>query len=1512
MYLFSITQVVVIDPVVMSMTNFERETSSMNLTSSETCSSHNYDSMKPIMVASWRLGSQSVSRFSEVTGIIAESRVLQEVMPIPNSNVKLIYHSGRARGYLSTIELRLTPEVIPTSLKTIHLRITIEGVLFEKTFEADPNLKYTYSWTRLNIYRQRVYGTTTAVVKVGYNYEDCQTIIWDVQTTKISGQDLTVSDVGGWDVDIHHRYNPQEGILYKGDGSNVFLRERPRLIFNVMGDGGLQRSLECQDYQCHAGEALDQKLLSPVAIVAGADGSLYVGDFNLIRRITPDGKVKTLLKLKSSGVAYRYHMTLNPHDDILYISDPESHQVIRLLNTEDPSDIEANFEAVIGSGIRCLPGDIDQCGDGGHATQARLNYPKGIAISADNQIYLADGTNIRIVDEDGIISTIIGMNKDRSWRPISCHGTARLEDVNLRWPSDLAINPLDNTLHFIDDNTVMKLTLDDQVEIVAGRPLHCHRQVPEDRDLASFASKSTLVSPQSLDFFGNGDMYLAESDSRRINRISVVSTDGRISLFAGKDSKCNCQDAECPCFNPDILLASESVFGSISSLAVSPDGAVFVADQANRRIRSIKSSIPELITRSQEYEVYSPESQEVFVFNRFGLHSETRNIPSGRTILRFAYSVSTSNGKLISISDGNGNKFKIMRDYSGQATAIENPLRQKFNLKLDRKRMLTEFSRPQTDNYTVNFGYTRSSELIRSRMDSDKSNFVYDYDGNGRLDNVVLPTGDLLRLESDLDLRGSLVNISLNGAASILSIRMRPGTVQDLINGIEVNLATDRGFVKTTDFGHSFNIKTKPYGLLSDESVFGLAESFPAPTSERTDIGRDTVSALEWQYFKTKQRSGKRLRINGETMMTVELNQVTESQIIMLESTQAILNVSESRISMLPSGLFASVIVERNGLGLPTMWRWGDREMSYTYDLQNRLSSILDGKKTKTLYVYAGASEMPEKVIAPNGGTFVFSRNNLGGLEYIMTPRGHIHGLSRQFSLSIQKITYLPPWSRQPYELHYDFGGRLVASVLPEQAGKVVYDYDQDHGSRLKTVLGDTRTVQYDYCPNSNLIKSIEVAEEGSSKFGMSLDMIYHFGLLKETSVSFDTNKDLILDDINIKYTYDGSARLGGITTQIGGQEPEAVMHKYNNRMGKLEGVKDLRIRYESLRKTVIQDITKSFSLTRDLDSYGRLEETVIRINGYEQFRLKLEYLKDLNLIRTRSTSLARGSPTAETFTYDQDLELKSVQSEAGQDWTYVYDINGNVLSVKRGEKLTEYVYDGGDRVAMVNSQEFVTYDSRGYVVKRGETTYKYNALAQMTSASEAARFSIQFYYDDVGRIVAKKDHRANVVQFVYANPYNNNSVTHVHYPKAARTYHMIYDDETGQLIAMDTPDSRYYVGTDNLGSPIAVFDSKGRLVKELVRSPFGQVVRDTNPSMDLSVDFAGGLIDQYTHLVHIGDRVYDPVLGQWMTPDWTKVASTGMTNAFDVFSYRFHNNDPVNINRNTKDMTGTTKLLFF
>jgi sugar lactone lactonase YvrE len=408
---------------------------------------------------------------------------------------------------------------------------------------------------------------------------------------------LTVSDIGGWDLNLHHRYNPQEGILYRGDGSNVFLRERPRLIFDVMGDGK-RRNVDCDNDDCYNGNVEEQRLLSPVALAAASDGSVFVGDYNLIRRIRPDRVITTVLKLKSSGMAYRYHLSVSPHDDVLYVSDPESHRVIRVKNSDEPADIENNFEVVVGSGIRCLPGDGDSCGDGGPAKDARLFYPKGVAIAADRKLYLADGTTIRVVDEEGVIDTLIGSKfPEKLWKPMSCAGTTRLEDAALRWPTEMAVNPLDNSLYFVDDGVVAKVTSDGRLQMIAGRPLHCRPPASAASPAASsaasffnFASQSTLVSPTSIAFSLQGDLYLAESDSRRINRISVVGTDGRIRSFAGKDSKCNCQDADCVCYEKDVLIATETIFGSISSVAASPDGRLYIADLAGRRVRMVESN----------------------------------------------------------------------------------------------------------------------------------------------------------------------------------------------------------------------------------------------------------------------------------------------------------------------------------------------------------------------------------------------------------------------------------------------------------------------------------------------------------------------------------------------------------------------------------------------------------------------------------------------------------------------------------------------------------------------------------------------------------------------------------------------------------------------------------------------------------------------------------------------------------------------------------------------------------
>ena len=153
----------------------------------DSCDDHDYENIRPIVIASAKFGARSLDTAADSASaaIIAETQALFETISIPGSVTRLVYSSPRSRGYLSTIQLQLTPDTVPATLSKIYLRITIEGELFEKIFEADPNLKYTYSWKGINVYRQRVYGTTTALVKVGYEYESCSTIIWNVQVRYI-------------------------------------------------------------------------------------------------------------------------------------------------------------------------------------------------------------------------------------------------------------------------------------------------------------------------------------------------------------------------------------------------------------------------------------------------------------------------------------------------------------------------------------------------------------------------------------------------------------------------------------------------------------------------------------------------------------------------------------------------------------------------------------------------------------------------------------------------------------------------------------------------------------------------------------------------------------------------------------------------------------------------------------------------------------------------------------------------------------------------------------------------------------------------------------------------------------------------------------------------------------------------------------------------------------------------------------------------------------------------------
>ncbi|KFM75264.1 Teneurin-3, partial [Stegodyphus mimosarum] len=237
----------------------------------------------------------------------------------------------------------------------------------------------------------------------------------------------------------------------------------------------------------------------------------------------------------------------------------------------------------------------------------------------------------------------------------------------------------------------------------------------------------------------------------------MIGSDGRISRFAGSESKCSCLEESCSCFDEEHVLAATTKLSTISSITVSQDGLLHICDQGNLRIRSVTASLPQLNNRS-EYEIHSPESQEIYVFNRHGHHTFTKNTISGKDTYVFTYNSNTSYGKLSTVTDAAGNKIYILRDYSNQVNTIENTQGGKCRLEMSRMMMLQSFTTPS--NFKTVFDYHGSTGLLRSKEDSTGLSYIYNFDEYGRLTESVTPSGQVIRLAYNLSLKGASVTIT--------------------------------------------------------------------------------------------------------------------------------------------------------------------------------------------------------------------------------------------------------------------------------------------------------------------------------------------------------------------------------------------------------------------------------------------------------------------------------------------------------------------------------------------------------------------------------------------------------------------------------------------------------------------------------------------------------------------------------------------------------------------------------
>ena len=90
--------------------------------------------------------------------------------------------------------------------------------------------------------------------------------------------------------------------MQKGDGSVIEFSSYPRLLSHVIGSGR-KRPFQCSknlgQNGCDGTLALSSDLMNVVSLTSGPDGSIYIGDYNLIRRVLPDtGKIHTILEFE--------------------------------------------------------------------------------------------------------------------------------------------------------------------------------------------------------------------------------------------------------------------------------------------------------------------------------------------------------------------------------------------------------------------------------------------------------------------------------------------------------------------------------------------------------------------------------------------------------------------------------------------------------------------------------------------------------------------------------------------------------------------------------------------------------------------------------------------------------------------------------------------------------------------------------------------------------------------------------------------------------------------------------------------------------------------------------------------------------------------------------------------------------------------------------------------------------------------------------------------------------------
>lgn len=245
------------------------------------------------------------------------------------------------------------------------------------------------------------------------------------------------------------------------------------------------------------------------------------------------------------------------------------------------------------------------------------------------------------------------------------------------------------------------------------------------------------------------------------------------------------------------------------------------------------------------------------------------------------------------------------------------------------------------------------------------------------------------------------------------------------------------------------------------------------------------------------------------------------------------------------------------------------------------------------------------------------------------------------------------------------------------------------------------------------------------------------------------------------------------------------------------------------------------------------------------------------------------GQPTLlkEYFIYDELNRLDFTIREGVQGLDMTYDEIGNIIYKS---DVGSYAYDGPrpHAVTSVNGQLPEYYETL--------QTAQYTSFNKITHINQDGH-SLDIVYGNSNerKLMTVKENGTIVKQKyfaaggLYEKVIENNEVKLVHYIEGGSGLFAIYTESS------DSDDEMVYVHTDHLGSIQSISDATGNLVEEysydawgLRRNPENWEAFTELPESSVDRGFTGHEHLDIFALVNMNGRMYDPVIGRFLSPD--------------------------------------------